>query len=528
MVMSRRRYLTAQYPGAMISKPVPITTMEKQDLGPSLISKVPETEGIFNREQNLWPCLNSPVSQRPNEWSPPYIEDVLYIWLALNSPSDGCEMVHQWAMLGPFVFTTSGPVMGRVWLVIDATSVPAMVPVQCYGGNAARHAHRSDEALEVRVSVARIAPSLLDLGRAVRSSARNETEGGGEGERTGYPRANAPTSGIVRHDSSNMLKSGSDPYREPNPARLARCSWSYLAWTAPRGQCPLGCFFIPDEGPSPAGHDVLAPGLPEDIRPGPGETIESALPLACRPALKASSTTAEVIYSLLLRPAGNRFWGVGRRNGCPLSDKGRRFVSHAREARVVWFTAAPGLTLDTLSGIRPVKLGAAVAERLACSYPTKANWAQSPAGSADFFACGNPAKRCRWSTVFLGEIPFPPALSFGRLSIFTSNTLIAFQDLAVNPNLFTHSPNKFGINRGKVLVNSKRNTGSGVFCHRAADQEDVEMGMSGRQPPPRISLRQHEQPCLLNHIGCLFANHYGWCVCVGSHMNWHYRRIDNS
>ncbi|KAJ8874183.1 hypothetical protein PR048_025025 [Dryococelus australis] len=33
-----------------------------------------------------------------------------------------------WVMLGPFVFTTLGPVMGRVWLVSVATSGPAMVP----------------------------------------------------------------------------------------------------------------------------------------------------------------------------------------------------------------------------------------------------------------------------------------------------------------------------------------------------------------------------------------------------------------
>ncbi|KAJ8878665.1 hypothetical protein PR048_019248 [Dryococelus australis] len=37
-----------------------------------------------------------------------------------------------------------------------------------HDGNTARFAHRSDEALEVRVSVARIAPSLLDFGRPVR------------------------------------------------------------------------------------------------------------------------------------------------------------------------------------------------------------------------------------------------------------------------------------------------------------------------------------------------------------------------
>ncbi|KAJ8878010.1 hypothetical protein PR048_022473 [Dryococelus australis] len=40
-------------------------------------------------------------------------------------------------------------------------------PLQCFYGNTARLARRSDEALGVRVTVARIAPSLLDLGRGV-------------------------------------------------------------------------------------------------------------------------------------------------------------------------------------------------------------------------------------------------------------------------------------------------------------------------------------------------------------------------
>ncbi|KAJ8873317.1 hypothetical protein PR048_026951 [Dryococelus australis] len=64
---------------------------------------------------------------------------------------------------------------------------------QRHDGNTARVARRSDEALGVRVTVARIAPSLRDLGR-------------------GDPRENPSTSGIVRHDY-HMRKSKSDPNR---------------------------------------------------------------------------------------------------------------------------------------------------------------------------------------------------------------------------------------------------------------------------------------------------------------------------
>ncbi|KAJ8873772.1 hypothetical protein PR048_024606 [Dryococelus australis] len=49
---------------------------------------------------------------------------------------------------------------------VTKTSVPLLFSTR-YDGNTARLAHRSDEALEVRVSVARIAPLLLNLGRGV-------------------------------------------------------------------------------------------------------------------------------------------------------------------------------------------------------------------------------------------------------------------------------------------------------------------------------------------------------------------------
>ncbi|KAJ8871755.1 hypothetical protein PR048_028092 [Dryococelus australis] len=53
-------------------------------------------------------------------------------------------------------------------------------------------------------------------------------------------------------------------------------------------------------------------------------------------------------------------------------------------------------------------VGATVAERLACSSPTKAIRAQSPAGSHWIFACGYRARQCRWSAGFLWDLTFPP------------------------------------------------------------------------------------------------------------------------
>ncbi|KAJ8875089.1 hypothetical protein PR048_022980 [Dryococelus australis] len=81
--------------------------------------------------------------------------------------------------------------------------------------------------------------------------------------------------------------------------------------------------------------------------------------------------------------------------------------------------------------------GAAVAERLACSPPTKANRVQSPAGSFPDFRMG----KTRRTIPLVGEFSRGCAVSPAR-SILTSITHIGSQDLAVKsrPNVFTHSP----------------------------------------------------------------------------------------
>ncbi|KAJ8884853.1 hypothetical protein PR048_011049 [Dryococelus australis] len=84
--------------------------------------------------------------------------------------------------------------------------------------------------------------------------------------------------------------------------------------------------------------------------------------------------------------------------------------------------------------------GAAVAERLARSPPTKADQFQSLMGSPDFRMW----ELCRTMPLvggFSRGSPASPAPSFQHCSIFTSTTLISSEDLAVKslPNLFPHS-----------------------------------------------------------------------------------------
>ncbi|KAJ8877790.1 hypothetical protein PR048_022246 [Dryococelus australis] len=86
------------------------------------------------------------------------------------------------------------------------------------------------------------------------------------------------------------------------------------------------------------------------------------------------------------------------------------------------------------------RLGATVDEHLENSPPTKANRAQSPAGSPDF----RKWESCR-TMPLVGEFsrgsPVSPTPSFRSRSVLNSTTLIGSQDLAVKsrPNLFIHS-----------------------------------------------------------------------------------------
>ncbi|KAJ8879834.1 hypothetical protein PR048_020451 [Dryococelus australis] len=80
--------------------------------------------------------------------------------------------------------------------------------VQDPDGNSARLARRSDEALEVRVSVARIVPSLLDLGRGVPTGVHRILKRAPKRDRS-PPYSHPPT--LVPLDTLSHLCPGEDP-----------------------------------------------------------------------------------------------------------------------------------------------------------------------------------------------------------------------------------------------------------------------------------------------------------------------------
>ncbi|KAJ8897292.1 hypothetical protein PR048_002638 [Dryococelus australis] len=81
----------------------------------------------------------------------------------------------------------------------------------------------------------------------------------------------------------------------------------------------------------------------------------------------------------------------------------------------------------------------AVAERLARSPPHPGH---------RILACGHRTGRCRLLAGFLGDLPFPPALSFRRCSILTSITLIVYQDFPRHGELCRPHILIYGFRRG--------------------------------------------------------------------------------
>ncbi|KAJ8867883.1 hypothetical protein PR048_031688 [Dryococelus australis] len=123
------------------------------------------------------------------------------------------------------------------------------------------------------------------------------------------------------------------------------------------------------------------------------------------------------------------------------------YKSHAPRARGGQLCPTADTTLCHLcretgqESARAHTQGAVVAERLACSPPTRANRAQSPAGSHPGFRMWESCRTMPLLGGFSWGSPVSPSLSFRSCSILTSITIVGSQDLAVKsrPNTFTQS-----------------------------------------------------------------------------------------
>ncbi|KAJ8892077.1 hypothetical protein PR048_004654 [Dryococelus australis] len=302
------------------------------------------------------------------------------------------------------------------------------LPDPDHDGNTARLALRSDKALGLRVRVARIAPSLVDLGRL---SLWNQDR------RIGDPESRNSVCATLLHWNQDQTGSWFG-------TRIIR---SWIGEDVDATVCPL-IMDVPggnsldshSGGPgfdSRSGHpDFGFPWFPEIA---PGECWDRSLTKAMAdsfPILSQSLFPVQLAQSLMTslstRPS--------ERHGLSHEAFGARFCCLMIEE--VWHLT-PGCGATPHQWCMPHHLARGTnslcryGEQLHTNNATPgtsahSNRIQSPAGPIPFFSLvGIVTDDASGRRVFLGNIPFPPAFSFRRCSI-PSITLVGSQDLATN------------------------------------------------------------------------------------------------
>ncbi|KAJ8893766.1 hypothetical protein PR048_006366 [Dryococelus australis] len=199
---------------------------------------------------------------------------------------------------------------------------------------------------------------------------------------TGDPRENLPTSDIVRHDSYMRKSRGATPPGiEPGSPRPngGRNVWRHFHLSIDE-EVELLCFEI---NPRYSAVNRHVESFSLALFPGTSASITGdSLGIGC------SRIFAESIIEARYR----------RQDCTPVQCFARRgderVVAHVSVA-----PSAPTLLGLTKYEVDRFFVGATVAERLARFPPTKANRAQSTAGSSNFRKC--------WSVGSLGDLPFP-------------------------------------------------------------------------------------------------------------------------
>ncbi|KAJ8871872.1 hypothetical protein PR048_028212 [Dryococelus australis] len=331
---------------------------------------------------------------------------------------------------------------------------------QRYDGNTARLARRSDEALGVRVSVARTAPSLLDTGRFLklgwteehRTSRNLET-----GPRVTTPREDRPlilTAVMDRSASSRVLTehwntktgvtlpastvrpascrhSSAEDSLEPGPTILhCRAEWQHVFCHSfqLRLQAVHGPVTFPKVDFKSA--HCCFPRRREREREREREKREREKD-ARSPGLRRVATAR-------FRDSARR--DTARRRVCwprrsflfvawirPSSTKKKRHASprgsNRESVRTQVLASRPNASLARARTHTHTHFWLPTTEHTTRLTPRR-TWLDSRQGHPRIFACGNRPERCRLSTDFLCDIPFPPPLHSGAAPYSLRSILI--------------------------------------------------------------------------------------------------------
>ncbi|KAJ8879957.1 hypothetical protein PR048_020578 [Dryococelus australis] len=250
-------------------------------------------------------------------------------------------------------------------------------------GNTARLARRSDAALGVSVSVAPIAPSLLNLGRGVPKG------------------SNGPA--CQSHTSVHETRSRRFPFHLSPSTPLV--VYRRNSATYPVNNSRAG---VPS-------HNLYSSGF----------HLESSM----RPELRS-----ETQYNQRQQRVPHKGYRVG-------SLFGNRFVAlalaRACDSKHSTDFLQP-LSYNFCPSLPLARAGCETASTQTTRFPPRRTGIDSRRVRSRILACGIRAGRCRWPACFLGDLPFPRPLNFGAVPYSLHFALVVSQDLYVKscPNLF--------------------------------------------------------------------------------------------
>ncbi|KAJ8868634.1 hypothetical protein PR048_030173, partial [Dryococelus australis] len=143
--------------------------------------------------------------------------------------------------------------------------------------------------------------------------------------------------------------------------------------------------------------------------PAPGSGWALPLHFPCHTSGTVRRLPPSCSFALILQASSPRtFWVAGSR--CRVSNNNSSAFAGVYE----YIVRKRCVSSETVHVNRfTILVGATVSEWLTYSPPTKAIRVQSPAGSLRIFACGNRDGRCRWSSGFIRDLPFPPPFHSG-------------------------------------------------------------------------------------------------------------------
>ncbi|KAJ8875207.1 hypothetical protein PR048_023102 [Dryococelus australis] len=449
----------------------------------------------FPKRRILSVCRTMPVFSGISHFPRPCIPALFHTFLA--SPTSALKT--HYFKSHPILFNPLGyPVIihfkiSTLLLSLELPAIPQWANLVCtvqrHDENTARIAHRCDEALEVRVSIARIAPWLLDLGRGVPTGVRHTPLSFKENLEHVQARAAVLLLSVpfAATSCSNTILYSEIPHRSPkwfgDESKESIVAAYWVEGVVKEGQTRVvrsGIHLSKKKLKSriavvQSDMSSLAcrmSAVSHSFLPSSGKRVSDALTLHCL-LYVPSHLAARRIFSHL-KITIEEMVEATRYSFTQHGQDDKEVLSlHTSPDITMLRVLSVGITGKPLVRHKATLNGAVVAQRLERSSPTNADRDRSWT-----FALGNRARRCCWSAGFLVDLPFSPPFHASAVTYSHHFALIAevYQLNSVNFGMFSKIPEETAELRHQVLTQKEK---LDILVRHADTERDYLLTMIG-------------------------------------------------